>query len=92
MEEIHQRSRHNHQVSRTDTKTETVLVSPFKSYQKKKKKGINISSSQYWSVLCLSTPIFWKLGVKLGNKLQFKCDLEKKHILISHNCKSGKPM
>jgi hypothetical protein len=73
MEEIHRRSRHNHQVSRTDTKTETVLVSAFKSYKKNSNQQFIISALE--CTVSVNT-IFWKLGVKLGNKIQFKCDLE----------------
>jgi hypothetical protein len=31
---------------------------------------------EYWSVLCLPTPVFMKPFVRLGNQLQPKCDLE----------------
>ena len=36
---------------------------------------ITVRSCESWSVLCPSTPIFGKPGLKLGNQLQFKCDL-----------------
>jgi hypothetical protein len=36
-----------------------------------------------------SVPILGKMGLKLENQLQFKCDFEQKHILKSHTCKWG---
>jgi hypothetical protein len=38
----------------------------------------HISSPEYWSELCPSTPNFRELGLKLWSQLQFKCDLKQK--------------
>jgi hypothetical protein len=35
---------------------------------------LNDSSSEYWSVLCPSIPVFGNLRLRLRNQLQFKCD------------------
>jgi hypothetical protein len=40
------------------------------------KEDHNNPSTEYWSVLCPPTPICGKVGLKLWNKLQFKCALQ----------------
>jgi hypothetical protein len=62
-------------------------VTPFSYLFKKYCKIMDyVSSSEYWSVLCPSTPLFRKLGLRLRYQLQFKW-LGTKHVLKSHTCK-----